>query len=319
MVTAGSFNEVLLYRFMGGWAIGMWTMARVTMVADSGGNSRGRQITAMFSMDNAGNLVGPVIGGFLASWFDIRTPFLVHGTLALLAIIPSFKIIRELPNQLAGAKKKADIGSVDGEPVWRQFLVFNVLILFISYFFVSMTRGTLSGGALNVYAVYHYDVDAATVGGMAALVAAVGIPVTMTAGHIMDRFGRKATIVPGFAALSVAMVVMALVAWMGLPFTVFVVALVAVSLTQSYTGGSMQTLASDVAPANARGKFFGIWNLTGQGATFISPAAFGFIGDAFGAPAAFAFLAFTSLMASSLVGFCVMETVKKREAIPAPA
>jgi MFS-type transporter involved in bile tolerance (Atg22 family) len=98
-----------------------------------------------------------------------------------------------------------------------------------------------------------------------------------------------------------------------------VVALIAVSLTQSYTGGSMQTLASDVAPADARGKFFGLWNLTGQGATFISPAAFGFIGDGFGAPAAFAFLAFTSLMASSLVGFCVTETVKKREITAAPA
>jgi len=317
MATAGSFNEVLIYRFLGGWAIGMWTMGRVTMVADSGGSSRGRQITAMFSMDNAGNLVGPVIGGVIASMWDIRTPFIVHGVLALLAIIPSFKIIRELPTQLAGAKKKSLDDSVNGQPVWRQFLVFNILILFVSYMFVSLTRGTLAGGALNIYAVYHYGIDAATVGGMAALVAAVGIPVTISAGHIMDRFGRKATIVPGFAALSVAMVAMAIVAWLNLPFSVFVVALVAVSLTQSYTGGSMQTLASDVAPHNARGKFFGLWNLTGQGATFISPAAFGFIGDAFGAPASFAFLAFTSLMASSLVGFCVTETVKKRAAAPA--
>jgi MFS family permease len=320
MATAGSFNELLIYRFLGGWAIGMWTMGRVTMVADSGGSSRGRQITAMFSMDNAGNLVGPVIGGFVASIWDIRMPFIVHGVLALLAIIPSFKIIRELPTQLAGSKKRnADEPSQAGQPVWRQFLVFNILILFVSYLFVSLTRGTLAGGALNVYAVYQYDIDAATVGGMAALVAAVGIPVTISAGHIMDRFGRKATIVPGFAALSVAMVVMAIVAWLNLPFAVFVAALVAVSLTQSYTGGSMQTLASDIAPANARGKFFGLWNLTGQGATFISPAAFGFMGDAFGAPAAFAFLAFTSLMASSLVGFCVTETVKKREAAPVTA
>jgi MFS family permease len=141
MVTAGSFNEVLIFRFMSGWAIGMWTMARVTMVADSRGSSRGRQITAMFSMDNAGNLVGPVIGGFIASWFDIRAPFIVHGVLALLAIIPSFKIIRELPNQLAGTKKRnADGPSTNGVPVWRQFLVFNILILFVSYFCVHDTR-----------------------------------------------------------------------------------------------------------------------------------------------------------------------------------
>jgi hypothetical protein len=47
--------------------------------------------------------------------------------------------------------------------------------------------------------------------------------------------------------------------------------------------------------------------------------AFGFIGEAFGAPASFTFLAFTSIMASCLVGFCVTETVKKRELAPAPA
>ncbi|MFN0073306.1 MAG: MFS transporter [Chloroflexota bacterium] len=320
MANAGSFNELLFYRFLGGWAIGMWTMGRVTMVADSGGNSRGRQITAMFSMDNAGNLVGPVIGGVIASIWDIRAPFIVHGILALLAVIPSFKIIRDLSTQLAGTKKKeSDAAAVEVGSVWRQFLVFNILILFVSYTFVSLTRGTLMGGALNVYAVYHYDIDAATVGGMAAIVAAVGIPVTISAGHIMDRFGRKATIVPGFAALSAAMVFMAVVAWQGLPFAAFVAALIVVSLTQSYTGGSMQTLASDIAPANARGKFFGLWNLTGQGGTFISPAAFGFIGEAFGPTAGFTFLAITSLMASVLVGFFVSETVKKRQSTPAPA
>jgi MFS-type transporter involved in bile tolerance (Atg22 family) len=78
-------------------------------------------------------------------------------------------------------------------------------------------------------------------------------------------------------------------------------------------------LHSYVASADARGKFFGIWNLTGQRATFISPAAFGFIGEAFGAPASCAFLAFTSIMASCLVGFCVTETVKKCETVPIPA
>lgn len=100
----------------------------------------------------------------------------------------------------------------------------------------------------------------------------------------------------------------------GLPFSVFVVALIVVSLTQSYTGGSMQTLASDIAPAHARGKFFGLWNLTGQGGTFISPAAFAFIGEAFGAQAGFFFLAFTSVMASTLVGFFVSETVRRPRA-----
>ena len=235
------------------------------------------EITAMFSMDNAGNLVGPVIGGFVAAWWGIRAPFLVcTARWRFWPLFQASKSSRACHRHSVAQRRSGWRRSRQGVPGgWSQFLQFKILILFVSYLFVSLTRGTQQGGTLNVYAVYQYGIDTATVGAMAAVVAAVGIPVTMTAGHIMDRFGRKATIVPGFAALSIAMVIMAMVAYTDVPFLIFVAALIGVSLSQSYTGGSMQTLATDVAPANARGKFFGLWNLLGQSGTFISPARSG--------------------------------------------
>ena len=53
---------------------------------------------------------------------------------------------------------------------------------------------------------------------LAAIVAAVGIPVTISAGHIMDRF-VKSYDRSWVAALSAAMVVMATRGLVGLPFT----------------------------------------------------------------------------------------------------
>jgi MFS family permease len=310
--TAGSFPELLLWRFVNGWATGMWTMGRITMIADAGGSARGRQITTLFSFDNAGRLVGPALGGLLAAMWDVRIPFYVHALLSLLAVIPSLRMADSSPANSPSADSESP--AAPKRSLYLSLLTFPIMVLFLTYFSTSLSRGALFGGSMNFYAVYAYDIDAATVGLMAAAVSAVGIPVTIGAGHIMDRFGRKATIVPGFGLLGLSMVLMAAITALNLPFSYFVVALIVVGLTQSLTGGSMQTLGSDVAPAHARGTFFGIWNTVGQFGTFLSPAIFGLLSEHAGSTAAFSFLAGCSLGGAALVFFLVKETLNQREA-----
>jgi MFS family permease len=315
--TAGSFPELLLWRFVNGWATGMWTMGRITMIADAGGSSRGRQITTLFTFDNAGRLVGPALGGFIAAVWDVRMPFYALAFLSLLAVLPSLQIPDSKPRE-AGSPQ-AEEHAPHSRALYLSFLTFPILVLFLTYFLTSLSRGALFGGSMNFYAVYAYDIDAGTVGLMAAAVSAVGIPVTIGAGHIMDRFGRKATIVPGFGLLGLSMVLMAAITALGLPFSYFVAALIGVGLTQSLTGGSMQTLGSDVAPAHARGTFFGVWNTIGQFGTFLSPAMFGFLTQAAGSTAAFSSLALCSLGGAALVFFLVKETLHNRDATLNPA
>jgi MFS-type transporter involved in bile tolerance (Atg22 family) len=81
----------------------------------------------------------------------------------------------------------------------------------------------------------------------------------------------------------------------------------------------MQTLGSDVAPAHARGTFFGVWNTIGQFGTFLSPAMFGFLTQAAGSTAAFSSLALCSLGGAALVFFLVKETLHNRDASVNPA
>ena len=55
LVTAESFPEVLVYRFIGGVAAQMWMLGRLAIVADTGADAqRGRQITGMHAMDSGG-------------------------------------------------------------------------------------------------------------------------------------------------------------------------------------------------------------------------------------------------------------------------
>jgi MFS family permease len=310
---AHSFPELLAYRFIGGWAHNMWTLGRLAMIADTGATrSRGRQITGMLTMETTGRLMGPAVGGFIASAFDVRMPFLIHAALCLLAIVPSFKLIRE-----SAPDRRAD--HAPGRPAQDQrgalaaLMTLPMIMFLCAQLFASFTRGTLFSGAMHLYPVYAYGVGSQTIGVIATIASAIGIPITLTSGHVMDRFGRKATIVPGFSLLCVSFIFMAFTAYEHTMFELWVLSFLMVQASQSITSGNMQTLGSDMAPAHARGKFMGMWQLIGNVGTTLSPAVFGFVSASYGYAASFGVFAFTALGAALIVGTQVRETVRRED------
>jgi MFS transporter, DHA1 family, multidrug resistance protein len=106
---AHSFVELLIYRLIGGAAMEMWRQARLAIIANVGKRrQRGRQMSGMIGTEGAGRLIGPALGGLLAAW-SIRVPFVAHGALALLAIVPSFFLVREsAPSGTKSAVKKTE-------------------------------------------------------------------------------------------------------------------------------------------------------------------------------------------------------------------
>ncbi|MDE2837548.1 MAG: MFS transporter, partial [Chloroflexota bacterium] len=78
----GSFVELLIYRFIAGWGEQMWTMSRITVIADTGAsNQRGKQVTQMFGVQQIGNLSGPIVGGFAAVLLGLWAPFVMHAAI----------------------------------------------------------------------------------------------------------------------------------------------------------------------------------------------------------------------------------------------
>ena len=71
----------------------------------------------------------------------------------------------------------------------------------------------------------------------------------------------------------------------------------------------MQTLGSDLAPPEARGKFFGIWRLIGEIGTFLSPILFALISEYYGYTVSFSFLGLVGLSSALLVGTQIRETL----------
>ena len=312
---ADSFVALLAFRFIGGAGQQMWTLSRMTVIADtSAARSRGRQITSMFGIQRVGTLAGPAVGGFAAAAFGLRVPFVMQGFVLLLAVIPSFFVVRETTPVAASARGGARESDDDPSAYsWRTLLQPPIPALFSAQYLATLARGaSLGGSVLFLFAAYAYNTQPAALGVMSSAMAVTGIPLTLLAGYLMDRFGRMVTIVPGQTLMGAGMLFLALVAVQELSFVTFVVGYVWVHVVNSMLSGSMQVLGTDIAPRHARGRFFGAGRMVSQAGFMSAPLSFAVLTGVSGFGAAFLFLGGAGAVSALLLAFVVKETLDKR-------
>lgn len=307
VATAHSFPELLVLRFFNGVAAQMWIVARLAAIsigAEPG--QRGRLVSWMFGMDSTGRLAGPVLGGFIATAWGTRSPFLVYAVLALVALIPTVLFARDTPR--VKREKKAAASKLSLReivlPRWQYFGV---------AFFAGLTRGPLQADLLYLYAAFAYHLGPRPIGYLATSASILSLPIGFIAGWVLDRFGRKRTMVPGFSGVAVSMTALALSAFLHLSLAWYVGLFLCGVALQAFTGGSVQTVGADVAPAEARGTFLGIWRFASQGGAAVSPIAFAVLADVVNYGSAFLFTAFSA----SVVSFLLIRYVPETRAVPA--
>jgi MFS family permease len=307
---AGSFPELLVYRFFNGCSQQLWNQARLAMIADSGGDrERGKLITWMMSLQRFGMLFAPALGGFLAT-IDLRAPFIAHGVLCLAVMLPSIKLVKETAPDRTGRVQRETSGE------WAYLFSYmrqpQILYFLSAQWFANLTRGNVQG-IFNLYIAYVYDKTPQTLGVINSLNSALVLPIGFMTGYVMDRWGRKKTIVPGFAGLFVLSFFLAWTALVEAPFTVFLVGFFLFNMSQGITGGNMQVLGSDLSPDRGRGKFFGTWRMIGEGGNATSPLVFSLLAT-IGYAASFSFIGLCGLAVALIIGFKVNETVGNRDA-----
>ena len=314
---SSSFMEMLIYLGLGGFAQQVWQMSRLAVIADSGAqNQRGRMITGMAGVNRAGTMIGPLAGGLVGEYFGLRVPFLLFGVAALLATIPSYLFVQETAPALL-ARRRGDAPEEKVDVSWGRLITRPVMVLFAAQFMANVGRGGAQGqgGIYVIFAAYAYNLGAGALGVVSSAMGVVSIPVTLVAGQVMDRFGRKRTVVPASALLALGLWSMGGVAWGGLGLPFFIVAFILINLAVSFMAGSMQTLGADVAPPSARGKFFGVNRLIAEAGSMSNPGVFilatALIAGAGGFAVAFTSMGGFAVGASLLIGFVMRETLRK--------
>lgn len=314
---AGSFPELLVWRFLAGAGNQCWMEARLAMIADSAEpDQRARLITWMVGLQRAGMLLGPLAGGLLAGGLGLRWPFVLYGALVIAAVLPSIRLLKETSPAHVAAAQGAGPVKQDGD--WRAVFAAIMTLQMFTFlwvqFFATLCRGGLESGTLNLYAVYEYETPPEVLGAMNSFAGLLSLPIPFVTGHIMDRYGRKSIIVPGFATFAIALMVMAGTAFLGMPFEGYLVAFLLVNGTISVTSGTMQVLGADLAPAYARGRFFSIWRLIAQAGMALSPVSFGLVAQGLGYGVAFLYFSASAFAVAGLVGLVIREP--RREASP---
>jgi MFS family permease len=300
MTTATSFIQLIMYQLLAGCGSQMWMLGRLTLIGAQGRTEdRGRQVTGMMGMENIGLLLGPAIGGGITLAFGASATFGVKGVLCLAAAVMVFLATRGVESEQNQSKGRKDAPlplsmlQMLKTPPLPKLTAIQLM--------VSLARGCIFSGAFDLFMVYAYGTGPATIGLLRSIIGVVCLPITFSAGHIMDRFGRKATIVPGFALIAVSLVAMAIVSETNLPFAYFVVCLFVVNMAVSLTSGSMQTLGIDLAPPAWSGRFLGILRLSTEFGHFLSPMGFALVATGLGYPAAFVALALSGASVSLVV------------------
>jgi MFS family permease len=125
---------------------------------------------------------------------------------------------------------------------------------------------------------------------------------------MMDHWGRKRTMVPGFIGVAIAMVALAISAFVPLSYAWYVALFFFGVALQALTGGSIQTVGADVAPPEARGMFLGLWRLTGQGGATLSPVLFAIVAEQLNYGSSFLFIAASAAVVAFLLIAYVPET-----------
>ena len=194
---------------------------------------------------------------------------------------------------------------------WRE-IVMPRLPYFGVALFAGLTRGPLQADLLHLYAAFAYHLGPQEIGYLATSAAILSLPIGFIAGWMMDRFGRKHTMVPGFTGVALAMGALAISAFAHLSLAWYVVLFLFGVITQSLTGGSVQTVGADVAPPEARGTFLGLWRFTGQGGAAISPIVFAIVADYVDYGSAFLFMMASAAVVAFLLIRYIPETRKDR-------
>jgi MFS family permease len=188
----------------------------------------------------------------------------------------------------------------------------EIILPRLSYFAVAfgsaVARGPVFAGLFLLYAAFTYGLQPKGIGLLATTGSALALPIGFMTGWMMDRYGRRRTLIPGFIAIAFTLLLVAATAVLHSPLVWFVATYMAVVATQSLTSGSNQTLGADVAPPGARGVFLGLWNFTGQGGSSLSPIVFAALAAFVGYPAAFVFLSIAALSVAAMLATLIPET-----------
>jgi len=283
----------------------LWNLSRHAYLTHATrSHNRGRTMGVFGGVSRLGSFVGPAVGGAVALTWGLRAPFFLY---AAVVVVTLLLIAWLLPDEErpGGASLRRGDGSARAALRKSAPTLVNVGTAQVMVQMLRAGRSVL----VPLYGTQVLGLDVGAVGVIVSVASLIDFSLFYPAGVVMDRFGRKAAIIPSFVLQGAAMALM--------PLTGGFVSLLLVAalggLGNGLSTGTMMTLGSDLAPREALAEFLALWRLIGDVGFVGGPLLVGFVAQGAGLGVSGVALGALGAGAATWFAYRVPETLKRPE------
>lgn len=283
---AGNYELFLAGRFIGGLGAATVITGTQIIVADlSTTENRGRVLGIYMTAFMFAVGFAPLPGGLIGQHFGLAVPFYLYAFLGL--VVTLIALTRIPDTRGAHTAPVAALGSVVERPHFGKQIVILMrqpafLLISVASFATYFAR---TGGVFTIVPQRAQDtmgLSTSQIGLGLSLIAVVSLTIAYPSGVVIDRFGRKAIIVPAILFGAAAMILFALsgdLIW-------YVSSCLVWGISVGLSGTAPTAYAADVAPPGMNAAALGTFRALSDLGYFFGPFLLGAVADLAGTGAA---------------------------------
>ena len=291
--TALSPNLFLLImcRLLAGVSYSFWSISRHSYIAINVPYSiRGRSLSFFGGVFRIGTIIGPLLGGVLAEYVNIRTPFFAQAVLAIITLIVVLITSRTISDENIKHEENSSVNNLRSTFLLHKRDFASIGLMAVALQFVRSAREFIIPVLGDDMGLRKDEIGFITT--LSFSIDAMMFPI---AGIVMDKYGRKWSGIPAFFLMGLSMMIV--------PFTSTYYMLTIVGLLagmgNGVSSGLVLTIGSDLAPKKAPSKFLGFWRFITDSGHAVAPMGLGWVAASYT-------LGLASLLFSSIAGLGII-------------
>jgi MFS family permease len=297
-----NFAQFFVLEFIGAIGVAMWQTTSQVIVADmSTPATRGRAVATRNTTLRLGQILGPLLGGVIAGVWGLQAVFLINAISKFIVMIITWRMVKETKPQVADRSKPGAEPAISMRSIIRSRPFFVLAIVTMA---VAMMNQGVFMTLFPIVAAEEAGLDTITIGTLVGAASLITLLVSFPNGMLVDRFGRKRSLVPGLALAAASAVLLGLV----VDFRTALQAAALFGVAQAMMMGASMAFAMDLAPEDRRGAFLGVWTSVQSFGALIGPLAVGGMVSIWGYAVAFNVVAVLMIAAAMVMAFMGPET-----------
>jgi MFS family permease len=276
---SSDLQQLVIFRTLMGFGSAiMSTVALVMLTSITPSDQRGTVLAYYTSALLMGQAIAPAVGGYLANVFHWRAAFLFCAFTPLVSL-PLTAVVASKLDGIRGAHRShrssrhegpsAGVGLSADQADWRALAA-----VYFTTFVNFLNRQGMRQTVLPLYGGLVLAMDPGAIGTVLTLCAVTTIVLTLPAGAVADRVGRKTLLIPGLAFLVLGNL---MIIPMGSAYFFYASVLF---VSMGVVANSMQSgLVADLLPERLVGKGMGVYRFSGDLGMVVGPVVLGTLLD----------------------------------------